>query len=435
MASKYYKKYIRIPPGESIDIREILPIIQHPLFQRLRSVSQLSNVLFVFPGASHNRFEHVLGVYGKAVRFCNQLYKDGVLTAKEARNVSIFGLLHDIGHGPFSHLIEDLTPYNHKKNGLRIIGELKNEIAKSGGDFKFIRECFELKNPLGKIISDKNLGMDKLDYLDRDTYHIGFGQRPDIETILNYLSFFDGSVVIDKKALESAKQIQRLYIYMYKEVYLHKSSLIAKRFLQKMISLWISLRHIDPETLWLMNDQELIAHVYLDSDPRIQFLYSVYAKRIAPSTGVVFRVSQKQLRERIAGKKIKVIGEKPDFFKRFEVYTSPEKLENIESQIARLLKIPEHTVLVVPTLNPWRFAPEDILYHDDGVVYSLKDTQASYFEAMKGELEEYLSIRICIIGNRALLYDHADKIHALLKRILSSKSIKNKKTKNLQLTF
>lgn len=433
MHSKYYKKYIRIPPAESIDIRGILPIIQHPLFQRLRSVSQLSNIIFVFPGASHNRFEHVLGVYGKAVRFCAQLQKDGIINVNEAHNIAIFGLLHDIGHGPFSHLIEDLTPYNHKKNGLRVIGELKNEIEKSGGDFNFIKQCFESKNHLNKIISDKNLGMDKLDYLERDIYHIGFGQRPDTETILNYLSFIDEDLVIDKKALESAKQVQRLYTYMYKEVYLHKSSLIIKRFLQKMISLWLSLRHIDPEALWLMNDQELMANIYLDNDPRLQFLYSVYTKRIAPSTGVVFRINQKQIRERIAGKKIKVIGEKPEFFKRFDTYTSPEKLEQIESQIAHLLRVPEHTVLVVPTLNPWRFAPEDILYHDEGKVFSLKDTQPDYFDSMKGELEEYLSIRVCIIGNRDLVYNNADKIHVLLKKIISNKTKKAKKTKNLEL--
>ncbi|MEK9157992.1 MAG: HD domain-containing protein [Patescibacteria group bacterium] len=431
MNSKYYKKYIRIPPGESIDIRGIFPIIQHPLFQRLRSVSQLSNILFVFPGASHNRFEHVLGVYGKAFRFCAQLYKDGILTKKESINVPIFGLLHDIGHGPFSHLIEELTPYDHDKNGFRIIDELKKAIKESGGDPAFIKNLFGRKNLLYRIIMDKNLGMDKLDYLERDIYHIGFGQRPDVETVLNYLSYIDDNLVIDKKALESAKQVQRLYTYMYKEVYLHKSSLIAKRFLQKMISLWISLHHIDPEELWLMNDQELMAHIYMDSDLRLKFLYSVYSKRTAPSTGLVFRVNHKKFRERIAGKKIKVVGEKPEFFKSFEPYASPEKLESIESQIAHLLKVPEHTVLVVPTLNPWRFAPEDILYHDEGVVYSLKDTQPEYFESMKGELEEYLSIRVCIIGNRTLVHDNAEKIHSLLKKIVSSKPAI--KTKNLEL--
>ncbi len=433
MPSRYYKKYIRIPPGESIDIRDIMPIVQHPLFQRLRFVSQLSNILFVFPGASHNRFEHALGVYGKTARLSKRLAEEGVLTAGQARNVALFGLLHDIGHGPFSHLIEDLTPYNHKKNGFRILGELEQAIEASGGNYAVIRKFFENQDPLGGIVSDKNLGMDKIDYLDRDTFHIGFGQRPDVETILDYLDYIDGRVAIDKKALEAAKQIQRLYTYMYKEVYLNKSSLIAKRFLQKMIALWISTRRVDPEDLWLLTDGELMARIYTDSDPRIQFLYTSYMKRVAPSTGVVLRVDRKQSRERVAGKQIKVIGETRPFFDQFAARASSRDLEHIESQIARLLKVPEHTVLVVPTLSPHRFAPQDIWYHDDGTVHSLAMNQPAYFESMKDELEEYLSVRVCIIGNRSLVYAHAEKIHQLIRRVLRERDYKKKPSRNLEL--
>src|SRR5258708_23415782 len=120
MPSKYYKKYIRIPPGESIDIRDILPIINHPRFQRLLHVSQLGSELVVFPGATHSRFEHALGVYSKALKFCTRMAEEGFITTFEARNVPIFVLLHDIGHGPFSHTIEALTSYNHDKNGFKI---------------------------------------------------------------------------------------------------------------------------------------------------------------------------------------------------------------------------------------------------------------------------------------------------------------------------
>ncbi len=433
MVMERNKRYIRIPPGENIDIRPVLPVVMHPLFQRLRFVSQLSNMLFVFPGATHNRFEHALGVYHKAVRLCARLQEEGIITAEQAFNISLFGLLHDIGHGPFSHLIEDLTPYNHKKNGLKFLIELRLAIEKCGGDFEFIQGCLDGTEPLGKIISDKNLGMDKLDYLDRDTFHIGFGQRPDNETIMDYLSYIKKSVVIDKKALEAAKQIQRLYTYMYKEVYLHKSSLIATRFLQKMVSLWLGLRHVDVESLWLMTDHELMAQVYTDPDPRLQFLYSVYVKRIAPSTGVVFRVDHKQFKERLAGKKIKVIGEKPDFFKRFQAHASPTELEYIEQLVAKVLKVQAHTVLVVPTLSPQRFAAEDILYHDGDDVCSLRDTQPSYFESMQDDLVEYLSVRVCIIGNRGLLYDNADKVHTVLKRAIASTTRKKRTGRNLAL--
>src|SRR3989344_6530362 len=184
MSGKFYKKYIRIPPSESIDIRKISPIIHHPLFQRLLHIAQLGTTLAVFPGATHNRFEHSLGVYAKSLKFCDKMHKEGFLTAKEAINISLFALLHDIGHGPFSHVIERITPLrgDENENGLMVLRLLKEEVKETGGDYVLIESMFTHKNPLYKIVMDKNVGMDKLDYLERDVYHTGFGQRPDIES-------------------------------------------------------------------------------------------------------------------------------------------------------------------------------------------------------------------------------------------------------------
>src|SRR3990167_2656436 len=275
MSGKFYKKFIRIPPNESIDIRRISPIIHHPLFQRLLRIAQLGSNIIVFPGASHNRFEHAMGVYGKTSLFCERLFKEGFLTQHQAKNISLFGLLHDIGHGPFSHVIEGVTPISgdENENGLNVLQYFKKEIAQSCGDYNFIKKLSAHKSPFYKIVMDKNLGMDKLDYLDRDVYHTGFGQRPDIKSVFDYLSFIKGNLVIDKKSLEAAKQMQRLYMYMYKEFYLHKSSQISQRFLEKMIAIWIALDKVDPSKLWLMNDQELLAHIYMHKNSVLQFLY------------------------------------------------------------------------------------------------------------------------------------------------------------------
>src|SRR3989338_6147568 len=204
MPSQFYRKYIRIPPSESIDIRDIMPIIHHPLFQRLLHISQLGTTLNVFPGATHNRFEHAMGVYAKTLRFSKRMVEDDFLTPYEAKNVSLFGLL---------------------------------------------------------------------DYLERDMYHTGCGQRPDIESLFNYLVYLRGHLVIDKKSLEAAKQMQKLYLYMYKEVYLHKSALISQRFIQKMIAMLLKLTASDPADLWRLNDQELMALVYTHPDKNLKFLY------------------------------------------------------------------------------------------------------------------------------------------------------------------
>ena len=418
MPSKYYKKYIRIPPGESIDIRPIEAIINHPRFERLRHVSQLGTTIFIFPGASHNRFEHALGVYSKAKRFCAKMLEEGFLTSFEAKNVPLFGLLHDIGHGPFSHLIEELTPYDHDKNGEKIINELKKEIEKSGGDIKLIKSMFAHKSPLSKIIMDKNLGMDKLDYLERDVFHTGFGQRPDLESVFNYLTYLKGDMVIDKKSLESAKQIQRLYVYMYKEVHLHKSSLIAQRFLQKMIMIWLSKHKINSMELWALTDAELMAKLYTDSDERLKLLYTAYMQRNLPSTGLVFRMDTKQSGERLAGKEIKVIGETKEFFDKVTKRSSPQALAELEEKIAEAIDVPVHTICVVPTLSTRRFVPEDISYHDEGKILSLKKSQSEYFAGMSGELTRYLALRVAILGDRRIVYDNASKIHTVIKRYL-----------------
>lgn len=418
MPNQFYRKYIRIPPSESIDIRDIMPIIHHPLFQRLLRISQLGTTLNVFPGATHNRFEHAMGVYAKTLRFSKRMVEDGFLTPFEAKNVSLFGLLHDIGHGPFSHVIEELTPLSgdEDENGLIVLKLLKKEVTSAGGDYEFIKKIAAHKNPLYRIVMDKNVGMDKLDYLERDVYHTGFGQRPDIESLFNYLVYLRGHLVIDKKSLEAAKQMQKLYLYMYKEVYLHKSALISQRFIQKMIAMLLKLTEFDPAELWCLNDQELMGLVYTNPDENLKFLYDSYKNRTLPSTGVVIRLKDREFKERIAGKKIKVIGEDKVFFQKFMKHTSPEDLENLESKIANLINVPAHKVIVVPTLTPWRFVPEDILYHDNGRILSLKDTQKEYFEALKSEMSDYLAVRVCIVGDRGILYKNSSKIYNLIKK-------------------
>src|SRR3990167_11092373 len=403
--NRYYKKFIRIPPNESIDIRNIMPIVHHPLFQRLLRIAQLGSNIIVFPGASHNRFEHALGVYGKTSLFCERLVKEGSLTPYQAKNISLFGLLHDIGHGPFSHVIEGVTPISgdENENGLNVLQYFKKEIAQSGGDYNFIKKLSAHKSPFYKIVMDKNLGMDKLDYLERDIYHTGFGQRPDVKSVFDYLSFIKGSLVIDKKSLEAAKQMQRLYMYMYKEFYLHKSSQISQRFLEKMIAILIKLDKIDPSKLWLMNDQELLAHIYMHKNSVLQFLYQSFKTRNMPKTGLVIRLKNRQSKERISGKKIKVIGEDKLFFEKFAKRSSFVEIEKLESLIGQALKVESYKIVVVPMITPWRFVPEDIFYHDDGDIFSLKKTHPDYFKAMKQEADDYVAVRVCVIGDRNIV--------------------------------
>ena len=180
--------------------------------------------------------------------------------------------------------------------------------------------------------------------------------------------------------------------------------------------MWLKLAAVKPDELWLMNDKELIGEIYKNPDKNLQFLYQCYRNRNLPRTGLVLRLNDKQFKERIAGKAIKVIGEDRNFFENFLKHASPQAIEKTEEDIAKLIGVPGYKIIVVPTLTPWRFAPEDILYHDDGKVFSLKETQNAYFDSLKEEMKEYLALRVCIIGDRELVYKNADKIYKLLKK-------------------
>lgn len=396
----FYRRYIRIPPDENIDIRPIVRIVAHPLFQRLLHIFQLGQLVTVFPGATHNRFEHALGVYSKTLRFTRRMVDEGFLTEEEAKATSIFGLLHDIGHGPFSHLVEQLTSYDHDQNGMNIIEQLIPEIEASGVNAKLVVDIFKRKNPLYRIVMDKNLGMDKLDYLQRDTYHLGFGFRPDVETILSYLSFIDGQLAIDIKSLDGAKQIQQLYMYMYKGVYLKKSSLISQRFIQKMIALWLSTEKVDEKELWSLTDAEMMGRIISSKDDRLKFMYQCWKERRLPKTGLVIKLEKEKNKERVAGKSIKLIGESREFFSKLSKYSGPKDLDKIEEDIALELGVRVETICIVPMMHPERFIPENILYHDNGKILSLRNTDKEYFKSLEAEIDEHMTIRVCGIGNR-----------------------------------
>jgi HD superfamily phosphohydrolase len=238
--------------------------------------------------------------------------------------------------------------------------------------------------------------------------------------MLNYLTFIDDNLVVDKKSLESAKQVQGLYTYMFKQVYLHKSSIISQRYLQKMISLWLEHSKYKSSELWRLNDAELLAHLYLSDNTTVAGMYKSYFGRNLPVSGLVIRLQDRQFKERISGKKIRLIGEKQEFFDKFMRVSAPKQLEVLESKVAEYLKIEPGRIVIVPILTPWRFVPEDILYHDNGEVFSLKKTHKDYFDSLKCDLDDYIAIRICIVGEREKLYRKADGVYNIIKDAIES---------------
>ena len=139
------RKSICIPATPPADIADFLPIVEHPHFQRLRGRRQLGINYLVFPGAVHTRFEHTVGVLALTQRLC----RIQRLPADESRLLQAFALLHDIGHGPFSHQIEPVLQGDHHSCGIRRIHDMHDAIKACGLDDDDIAAMLTGGNPRG----------------------------------------------------------------------------------------------------------------------------------------------------------------------------------------------------------------------------------------------------------------------------------------------
>jgi len=209
-----------------------IKIIDNPIFQRLRRIRQLSGAHLVYPGAQHSRFEHSLGVMHIAGQAAYALMEKGLLKSDDIEDLRLAGLLHDIGHGPFSHLYEEViqrkTKTSHEEigRGLILRTEIGDIISKSGFDKKFITDLafgdskFQFMN---EIISGA-LSADMMDYLLRDGYFTGAEHaKIDHKRITQSLDVHKKKLALEKSALYSFESMMHSRYQMFKAVYFHKT--------------------------------------------------------------------------------------------------------------------------------------------------------------------------------------------------------------------
>ena len=234
------KRLFNDPVYGFIQVRSelIFDIIQHPFFQRLRRIKQLGLTDFIYPGALHTRFHHALGAMH---------LMDKTLTSLRARGHMIFDaeyeaaiiaiLLHDIGHGPFSHTLEFslFKDINHEKITLWALNQLNQEF---GGRLNMAIQVFQGRYPrkfLGQLVSSQ-LDMDRLDYLQRDCFFTGVNEgKIGAERIIEMLDLVDDELVVEEKAIYSIENFLSARRLMYWQVYLHKTAISAERMLIEII--------------------------------------------------------------------------------------------------------------------------------------------------------------------------------------------------------
>ena len=216
----------------------IFSIIAHPYYQRLRRIQQMAMAHLVYPGAVHTRLHHSLGAYhlmGNAIReLCNK----GVgITAEEETAVKAAILLHDIGHGPFSHALEDtlLPGIHHETLSLQIMHLLNKDLDRK---LQMAIDIFTNNYPkkfLYQLVSGQ-LDVDRMDYLTRDSFFTGVSEGViGYDRILKMLTVHNGELMVEEKGIYSIEKFLVARRQMYWQVYLHKTVLVAEKMMVKII--------------------------------------------------------------------------------------------------------------------------------------------------------------------------------------------------------
>jgi len=222
----------------TIDDELILQLIAHPYYQRLRRVHQMAMAHLVYPGAVHTRLHHSLGAYHLMRCALQELTSKGIdISAQEQQAAKIAILLHDIGHGPFSHALEHtlVEGMHHEEISLLIIKDLNKQFdGKLAMAIEIFTDTYS-KKFLHQLVSGQ-LDVDRMDYLTRDSFFTGVIEGAiGYDRILKMLTVHNGELMIEEKGIYSIEKFLVARRLMYWQVYLHKTVLSAEQMLKRII--------------------------------------------------------------------------------------------------------------------------------------------------------------------------------------------------------
>ena len=253
--------FINIPKGLLYDI------VRHPLLQRLTRIKQVGLSSVVYPGAQHTRFQHSLGAFHLMSEAITQLASKGnFIFDSEAEAVQAAILLHDIGHGPFSHVLEDtiVKGVSHEEISLMLMERMNKEM---NGQLSLAIQIFKDEYPkrfLHQLVSGQ-LDMDRLDYLRRDSFYTGVTEgNIGSARIIKMLDVADDRLVIESKGIYSIENFLTARRLMYWQVYLHKTSVAYEKML---ISTLLRAKELASQGVELFASPALRFFLYNDINP------------------------------------------------------------------------------------------------------------------------------------------------------------------------
>ena len=398
-------KVVRDPVHGYIELDELAQaILDTPQMQRLRRIRQLGLSHLVYPGANHTRFEHSLGTYHLTCQLLEQI------DIPQPEEIKAAALLHDVGHGPFSHVTEELIRRYTRHGHDEISHILKQpEIATVLDNFSIqpssIMSHVKGETTLGNILNSE-IDMDRMDYLVRDAHYTGVAYGViDLERLIHSLKFHEGLFVIGAGGLQAAESLLVSRFFMHPTVYFHHVSRIAETMLLRACEHAISEGILDPAGLQLMDDGMLettlmqaggYAGELIDRiRNRKLFKRSLYASLPSISGNVVerYRSNPKRLEKELAeeagvpeGYVLADIPDMPDMTEMKAMIVVNDKLVNLE-QVSPIVNNLEQA-----HMDNWRMGIYTLPEHRDSVTITSrqlfqvkKDTRQLDFSEMLGD--------------------------------------------------
>ena len=346
---------------------EALAVVDTPAVQRLRYVRQLGHAFLVYPGATHSRFEHALGAYHLARRALSQLEDAGDVQPdpRDRLRLRLAALLHDVGHYPFSHSLEEAGLPHHEQLATRHLmsGELARRLAELGVPPEELLALIQsrAREPLAGLVSG-SLDVDKLDYLSRDAWMCGVPYGViDVDRLLTSLTVAAGpdgrpALALHEKGLAALESLLFAKYQMYRNVYWHHAVRSATVMFKRLVRHAIATGIVQPDTIAIATDDALI-HDLLQQD----------------GTGLARSLRERRLAKRALDvPATELPAETPSW-----PSDDPELLERVEDRLAREVRLAPGELFLDFPAKPAMLALDLPLVKRDGSVIWLTGAEAA----------------------------------------------------------
>ena len=248
------KKFIRDSVYGDINLSEFeVKVMDMPQFQRLRRIKQLGLISLIYPGATHTRFEHCLGTMNLGSKLAEELELD----PDDVELIRISALLHDVGHGPFSHVSEGVLSFPHEELTRYVITQTSmRDLLEEKFDVNEIADIINGKGHLGPIVSGE-LDVDRMDYLLRDSHNTGVSYGIiDYERLISNLKLEDG-LILDIKGVQAAEGALVSRYFMYPSVYQHHTTRIVNSMFRRALQKTFDEKMLDEHEIYKYDDSDI----------------------------------------------------------------------------------------------------------------------------------------------------------------------------------